>query len=501
MSILRHCGVVLSRSYKLPLYGAICRQAQSSLLQPQALAAVKTVDVRGHKRFGHEKQKTPGFTIFFHATVMTVLFLSLMDYKRIKRYFLKRVDTEEAHPNQDIRYEFVNENSKLTDNMEKSEDEEEEDKSNDKIGFRDRKIIEYENRIRQYSTPDKIFRYFATVRLVSESGTEIRMTPDDFLRSIYPGLKQPEGLGLDQYRRYDPKSVAEALNLQLEKNSIFYKLGSSGLITFSDYIFLLTVLSTSRRHFEIAFQMFDLNGDGDVDCEEFEMVATLIRQQTSIGSRHRDHANTGNTFKGVNSALTTYFFGKNLDQKLTIERFLNFQYQLQREILSLEFQRKQPDENGRISEADFAELMLAYAGYPLKKKHRKVKRVKRHFKNNSTGISKADYLDFFHFLNNINDVDTALTFYHIAGASIDQATLKHVAKTVAMVDLSDHVIEVVFAIFDDNNDNQLSNREFVAVMKNRVQRGLEKPKDTGFIKLLRSMLKCAKETKPVLLDL
>lgn len=45
--------------------------------------------------------------------------------------------------------------------------------------------------------------------------------------------------------------------------------------------------------------MFDLNGDGDVDCEEFEMVATLIRQQTSIGSRHRDHANTGNTFKVI----------------------------------------------------------------------------------------------------------------------------------------------------------------------------------------------------------
>lgn len=37
----------------------------------------------------------------------------------------------------------------------------------------------------------------------------------------------------------------------------------------------------------------------------------------------------------------------------------------------------------------------------------------------SQGISRDDYLKFFHFLNNINDVDTALTFYHIAGASID----------------------------------------------------------------------------------
>jgi hypothetical protein len=34
--------------------------------------------------------------------------------------------------------------------------------------------------------------------------------------------------------------------------------------------------------------------------------------------------------------LTTYFFGTNLEKKLTIEKFLDFQHQLQREILSLE---------------------------------------------------------------------------------------------------------------------------------------------------------------------
>lgn len=37
-------------------------------------------------------------------------------------------------------------------------------------GFRQRKIIEYENRIRQYSTPDKVFRYFATYRVTDEKG-------------------------------------------------------------------------------------------------------------------------------------------------------------------------------------------------------------------------------------------------------------------------------------------------------------------------------------------
>ncbi|KAF7271359.1 hypothetical protein GWI33_015716 [Rhynchophorus ferrugineus] len=377
---------------------------------------------------------------------------------------------------------------------ENAEDGKKKKHKKEKIGFRDRKIIEYENRMRAYSTPDKIFRYFATVKLSRGDNVEVYMTPDDFLRAITPGMKQPDGLGLDQYKRYDPKTVQQRLDLALDEDSIFYKLGSSGLITFSDYIFLLTVLSTSRRHFEIAFRMFDLNGDGDVDCEEFEKVATLIRQQTSIGSRHRDHANTGNTFKGVNSALTTYFFGPSLKQKLTIEKFLDFQEKLQKEILSLEFQRKHPDDNGKITEADFTELLLAYAGYPQKKKGRMLKRVKK--TDRSQGISKQDYLNFFHFLNNINDVDTALTFYHIAGASIDQATLKHVAKTVAHVDLSDHVIHVVFTIFDDNQDGQLSNKEFIAVMKNRLLRGLEKPKDTGFVKFMHSIWKCAKETRP-----
>jgi Ca2+-binding EF-hand superfamily protein len=469
----------------------------SSHLRP-ALVPQSTLDTfeqkRYYKNFGHKPEKTPTFTKIWYTFIITTLILSAIDHRWVGRNFFPSVKAES---------EKIGENPDVDEAAEGSEDEKKKKHRKEKIGFRDRKIIEYENRIRHYSTPDKVFRYFATLQVQGPTVDqhEIYMTPDDFLRSMTPGLKQPDGLGLDQYKRYDPKVVQQKLELTLDEDSIFYRLGSSGLITFSDYIFLLTVLSTSRRHFEIAFRMFDLNGDGDVDCEEFEKVATLIRQQTSIGSRHRDHANTGNTFKGVNSALTTYFFGPNLKGKLTIEKFLDFQEKLQKEILSLEFRRKHPNENGNISEADFTELLLAYAGYPQKKKARMLKRVKKTFRDHGQGISKQDYLNFFHFLNNINDVDTALTFYHIAGASIDQATLKHVAKTVAHVDLSDHVIHVVFTIFDENLDGQLSNKEFIAVMKNRLLRGLEKPKDTGFIKFMQSVLKCAKETKPALLDI
>ncbi|KAG5345092.1 MICU1 protein, partial [Acromyrmex charruanus] len=442
---------------------------------------------RNFRNFGHTKRKSR--FISFLPIVLCYIGMVITISFDWQRYFniIPKVDAASILDSEETQ------NNENVENIEQDIQKRKKNKKQ-KIGFRDRKIIEYENRMRHYSTPDKVFRYFATLQVTSNDIHEVFMTPDDFLRSMTPGVKQPDGLGLDQYKRYDPKNIHTKLELELDEDSIFYKLGSAGLITFSDYIFLLTVLSTSRRHFEIAFRMFDFNGDGDVDSEEFGKVATLIRQQTSIGTRHRDHATTGNTFKGVNSALTTYFFGPQMNQKLTIEKFLDFQQQLQREILSLEFERRNPDEHGNITEVDFTELLLAYAGYPAKKKAKMLKRVKKTFKEDPKGISKEEYLKFFHFLNNINDVDTALTFYHIAGASIDQATLKHVAKTVAHVDLSDHIIQVVYTIFDENMDGQLSNREFVAVMKNRVLRGLEKPKDTGFVKLIQSLMKCAKNS-------
>lgn len=40
---------------------------------------------------------------------------------------------------------------------------------------------------------------------ISFSQMEIFMTPQDFLRSITPGIMQPQGYGLDHYKKIDAK--------------------------------------------------------------------------------------------------------------------------------------------------------------------------------------------------------------------------------------------------------------------------------------------------------
>ena len=108
-------------------------------------------------------------------------------------------------------------------------------------------------------------------------------------------------------------------------------------------------------------------------------------------------------------------------------------------------------------------------------------------------------IDLFQVLYSINDIDTALTFYNIAGAPIQRSTMKHVAHTVAGVELSDHIIDVVFVLFDEDGDGKLSNKEFIQVMKQRAVRGLEKPKDTGIGKFMNAISKCAHDVKPTVL--
>ena len=83
------------------------------------------------------------------------------------------------------------------------------------------------------------------------------------------------------------------------------------------------------------FQILIIDGNGNIDHEEFDELQAIIRNQTSIGQRHRDTRMTGSVLKG-NKNLNEYFFGKENDQLLTVEKFIDFQKKLQAEVMQKE---------------------------------------------------------------------------------------------------------------------------------------------------------------------
>jgi hypothetical protein len=68
------------------------------------------------------------------------------------------------------------------------------------------------------------------------------MRPEDFVRSLTFGDKQKQELGLDSYQRFEPNMYN--LDINVSEDSVFKYFGNQGLISFSDYLFLLTLLSS-----------------------------------------------------------------------------------------------------------------------------------------------------------------------------------------------------------------------------------------------------------------
>ena len=60
---------------------------------------------------------------------------------------------------------------------------------------------------------------------------EVMMSPQDFLRSITPGIPQPEELGLDNYMTIALDQV-NSVFLGVDEDSIFHQLGGGKLNLF-----------------------------------------------------------------------------------------------------------------------------------------------------------------------------------------------------------------------------------------------------------------------------
>ncbi|XP_054890798.1 calcium uptake protein 3, mitochondrial isoform X2 [Poeciliopsis prolifica] len=329
------------------------------------------------------------------------------------------------------------------------------------------------------STYENRFRLFSSV----ECEGQLYMTPLNFIESVT--LNEPRSRrGWKSLTKKElDKVLSDTPPVWKGSSNLFRNLRERGAISYTEYLFLLCILTKPHAGFRIAFNMFDADGNEMVDKREFLVLEEIFRkkkdkkevaddvqrledQSLQLYGHHKSQANS-HVDEKTETTLLVHFFGRKGKAELKFEDFYKFMDNLQTEVLEIEFlsySKGMPT----ISEEDFARILLRYtdvddvSGY--------LENV-RHSIPDEKGISFEEFRSFFQFLNNLEDFTIAMQMYNFAHRSVGQDEFTRAVYVATGIKLSHHLVNTVFKIFDEDHDGKLSHKEFIGVMKDRLHRG------------------------------
>ncbi|KAK4470575.1 hypothetical protein MN116_006117 [Schistosoma mekongi] len=352
------------------------------------------------------------------------------------------------------------------------------------------------------------FRAFASLQF---NGV-LLMTPSDFLRSLTDDQK-PVTMVVKNDSEFIQELMKKASRKEYEPH-LFSNLRNDGIITFSEYLFLLHILTSlnifnnsrfleSSLGFEIAFKMLDRDLSGSVDAKEFMIVSDNDLTYYSLFQLNRIIAeSTGDISTddketcdlllpedhAYNTTLMTYLFGYNKAHNLSFDEFKRFMEDIQTEALEVEFQQFSSG-TGLITPVDFARIILRYTTVSTSEYDAFINRIEKSISSN-IAIPFSEFQKFFTFLNSLDDFDLAVKMYTIAGKPISLPEFKRAVKACIGNELSSDILTVLFVLFDNDNDNCLSYHEFIHIMRERHSGGLSHTaKNSHFAKIFRKCLK------------
>jgi len=346
---------------------------------------------------------------------------------------------------------------------------------------------------RKLTPREKRFVKFAS----SEYDGQVYMSPQDFLESVVEGEPRPRF----KRRCLTPQEVDDMTGrlpkLKHNTDSFFRGLGSQGLISYSEYLFLLTILIKPLSGFKIAFSMLDQDGNGWIDKDEFKLLETVMSSAAKERKQAQDNPE-GDEQEGADTAakeegkafddddhglqrahkvevvttLLVYFFGRRGTDELRFEDFQPFVENLQTEVLQMEYHEFSKGAD-TITELDFARILLRYTFLNTEEYEAILARLIDRLQEKEVGIRFDEFKDFCLFLNSLDDFQIAMRMYTLADKAISEDEFARAVTICTGRKLSPHLVHTVFQIFDNDGDGLLSYQEFIAMMKDRVHRGLK----------------------------
>ncbi|XP_071551338.1 calcium uptake protein 3, mitochondrial isoform X6 [Panulirus ornatus] len=315
---------------------------------------------------------------------------------------------------------------------------------------------------------------------------QLYMTPQDFIESVTDSEPRPR-LKRRILQENDLDRFAQETPI-LSKGSpdMFRTIFDKGIISYTEYLFLLSILTKPQTGFRIAFNMFDTDGNERVDKEEFLVLEKIF------STARRDRLNralegavkssdTGEDVEVledelqkshvVDTTLLLHFFGRKGKQDLKFEEFRMFMENLQTEVLEIEFNEFSKGLPA-ITELDFAKILLRYTYLQSDQYEMYLERLLDRIPE-ERGITFSEFKSFCQFLNTLDDFAIAMRMYTLADQPISQEEFHRAVKICTGEELSPHIVDTVFKIFDDDGDGQLSYKEFIAIMRDRLHRGFK----------------------------
>ncbi|XP_051559300.1 calcium uptake protein 3, mitochondrial-like isoform X6 [Myxocyprinus asiaticus] len=317
------------------------------------------------------------------------------------------------------------------------------------------------------SSHEHRFRLFSSV----EYEGQLYMTPQNFIESVTMSEPRNKKPWRSLTKQELEKILSDTPPVWKGTSKLFRNLRERGIIAYTEYLFLLCILTKPHAGFKIAFNMFDADGNQMVDKREFLVLQEIFRKKNEKKGRKGDAEKTAQLRADENMMIDTtllvHFFGKKGKAELTFDDFYRFMDNLQTEMLEIEFLTYSKGMT-TISEEDFARILLRYTN---------VEDIRSYLENvrqcipDEKGITFDEFRSFFQFLNNLEDFAIAMQMYNFACRSIGQDEFARAVYVATGLKLTRHLVNTIFKIFDVDHDDQLSYKEFIGIMKDRLHRG------------------------------
>ncbi|XP_035682374.1 calcium uptake protein 3, mitochondrial-like isoform X22 [Branchiostoma floridae] len=306
------------------------------------------------------------------------------------------------------------------------------------------------------SDRERRFREFSSV----EYKGQMYMTPRDFLESVTEERPRPR-IGRRPLMDDDVSHMLKKTPSRHKGSTKFFRsMHEEGIISFTEYLFLLCILTKPHAGFNIAFNMFDTDGNQRVDKNEFMVLQEIFRKKNDKRKAKEEAEGVSAVQKYTSSSpiqlerswgrsvgnsklladgnvqdttLLVHLFGVKGKDDLNFQDFYKFMDNLQTEILELEFlefARGMPT----ISEIEFAQILLRYTHLPDAAHDAIIERLKDRIPEEK-GITFDQFKPFFQFLNNLDDFAIAMQMYTFANQPVEQAEFKRAVKVSTGIDL------------------------------------------------------------------